>query len=132
MARAKKVIPFFTDQNVPDSVGDALLAHKHHVIRLRDVMDGNTPDPIIAIACAADGQVLISFDKDFRQLSKRLNITQKQYHRSLHRIQMRCSEPNGARRIIEAISVIESEWKLASHSRPMVIEISDVAIRIVR
>ena len=133
MARSRrKGIPFFTDQNVPDSLGNALIAAGHHVVRLRDVMDTQTPDPIIAIACATGGQVLISHDSDFRELSRRLNVTQGQYRSSLHRIQMRCPEPEGARRIMDALSVIEFEWRSARRARPMNIEITNAAIRIIR
>src|SRR5882672_6758316 len=102
MGSTMQVIPFFTDQNVPDSVGNALLAAGHGVIRLRDVMDTKTADPVIAVACSQHGQVLVSHDGDFRDLSKRLKITQRQYRTKLHRIQMECPEPNAANRILEA------------------------------
>lgn len=125
-------IPFFTDQNVPDSVGDALLQAGHAVTRLRDVMDTKTPDPIIAVACAQSGHVLVSHDGDFRAIAKRLQITQRQYQRTLHRIQLRCPEPEGAARMRDALSLIEYEWARLSGERPMVIEISSVAIRVLR
>jgi predicted nuclease of predicted toxin-antitoxin system len=110
MGAEKPVIPFFTDHNVPDSVGNVLVAAGHTLTRLRDVMDTITADPIIAVACSQTGNVLVSHDTDFRTLSKRLGITQRQYHNSLHRIQMRCPEPHSAQRITAALSLIEYEW----------------------
>lgn len=77
------VIPFFTDQNVPDSVGEVLKAAGHELTRLRDVMDPTTADPIIGVACAGSGHVLVSHDGDFRNAARRLKITQRQYQRSL-------------------------------------------------
>lgn len=126
------IIPFFTDHNVPESVGDYLLSIKHEVTRLRHVMPQNTSDPVIAVACSRAGQVLISHDNDFRQTAKRLQITQRQYQNSLHRIQLRCPEPRSAKRIEQAIAVIEREWIELDGSRPMVIEIGDQYIRINR
>lgn len=132
MARSRKIIPFFTDQNVPDSVGKNLVTAGHQLTRLRDVMDPDTPDPIILVACSKTGQVLITHDKDFKTLAKRLNITQRQYQNVLHRIQLRCSEPESASRIMDALLLIEAEWRLVKKDRPMVIEITSNAIKTYR
>jgi predicted nuclease of predicted toxin-antitoxin system len=125
-------IPFFTDQNVPDSVGEYLKSVGHQLTRLRDVMAIDTPDPIIEVACSKSGHVLLSHDKDFKQVSKRLNITQKQYRNSLHRIILRCPEPNDVKRISEALPLIELEWLLLNENLPMIIEIRDKGILISR
>lgn len=126
------VIPFFTDQNVPDSVGETLIDSGHKLTRLRDVMDCRTADPIIGVACAEGGHVLVSHDNDFRATSKRLQITQRQYQRSLHRIQLRCPEPRSAKRVRDAMAIIELEWRLVTPTRPMVIEINAGSIKICR
>jgi predicted nuclease of predicted toxin-antitoxin system len=128
MAGARPPIPFFTDQNVPDSVGDVLVSAGHQLTRLRDVMDIRSPDPVIAVACSRHGQVLVSHDTDFRDISRRLGLTQRQYRTSLHRIHLRCPEPMSAQRIKEALSLIEAEWLLIVPDRPMVIEIRSASI----
>lgn len=125
-------IPFFTDQCVPDSVGNFLMSAGHQVTRLREVMLTTTADPVIAVACSRHGQVLVSHDNDFRQVAKRLNITQRQYRSTLHRVQLCCPEPNGAERLREAMALIESEWLLVTPNRPMVIDVHDHAFRIYR
>lgn len=96
-------------------------------------MPDDSVDPVVAITCSVNGLVLITHDKDFRQLSKRLQVTQRQYRR-LHRIQLRCEEANSAKRIQQALSLIESEWLLVEKSidQQMIIEITDTSIRIVR
>lgn len=132
MANGRPVIPFFTDQNVPDSVGEAIKKAGHGLVRLRDAMDIKTADPIIAVACAEKCQVLVSHDTDFRSASKRLGITQRQYQKNLHRVHLRCPEPDSANRIIVAMSIIESEWALIQPDRPMIIEIHSQSIRIER
>src|SRR5687767_10166788 len=126
------IIPFFTDHNVPESVGDYLLSMKHGVTRLRHVMSPESPDPVIAVACSKSGQVLISHDNDFKQITRRLNITHRQYHNSLHRIALRCDEPKSAKRVAEALAVIEREWIELDGNLPMVIEIGNQHIRINR
>lgn len=128
----RQVIPFFTDQNVPDSLGETLLSAGHVLTRLRDVMDTTSADPVIGVACARGGQVLVTHDKDFRTLAKRLQITQREYHKSLHRILMRCPEPKSAQRMKEALSIIEFEWQWVKPDRPMVIEIGDQFIKVCR
>jgi hypothetical protein len=132
MPNGQLVIPFFTDQNVPDSVGEAIKVAGHNLTRLRDVMDVRTVDPIIAVACAEQCQVLVSHDTDFRSASKRLGITQRQYQKNLHRVHLRCPEPESAKRIMVAMPIIEFEWALVLPDRPLVIEIHSQSIRIER
>lgn len=122
-------IPFFTDNCVADSVGDAIIANGHDLTRLRDCMARDTKDPLIALACVESGHVLVSHDNDFREIAKRLQTTKKQSQKMLHRVDLRCFEPDAARRISEAMALIESEWLLANErGEPMVIEIRDSTI----
>jgi|SRR5690348_6771208 len=126
-------IPFLTDQCVPDSVGSALATASHDVMRLRDCMANDSADQLVAIACIVSQRVLVTHDKDFRQISKRLKITQREYWR-LHRISMRCSEVNSASRLKSLLPLIAHEWQtvLGDSQRRLEIEITEVAIRIVR
>jgi predicted nuclease of predicted toxin-antitoxin system len=128
------VIRFFTDNNVPDSVGQVIIDAGHELTRLRDVMLTDTSDPVIAVACSRSGHVLVTHDNDFRGsgAAKRLGITNRQYRKTLHRIQLRCEEPRSAKRMQEAMSLIEHEWVLMNAARPMVIEIRDELIRLMR
>jgi predicted nuclease of predicted toxin-antitoxin system len=111
----QKPIPFFTDQNVPDSVGNFLKSAGHTVARLRDCMPTDTSDKVVGVACIVNGSVLVTHDNDFRQVAKRLQISQRQYRR-LHRIILRCREPNGASRLKVALSsarIDETDTKTA-------------------
>ena len=126
-------IPFFTDHNVADSAGNALASFGHKLTRLRDCMLPDTKDPLVALACANGGHVLVTHDNDFRAISARLNIHQKQFQKMLHRIDLRCHEPNAAGRIRVAMSLIEAEWLLAKAANvPMVIQVFDSSIRVQR
>ena len=122
-------IQFFTDHNVADSVGNALLFGGHGLVRLRECMPKDTKDPLVALACSESGHVLVSHDNDFREVSRRLQITQGQYRKLLHRVDLRCFEPDAARRVTETMQLIETEWQRACHMiYPMVIEIRDSTI----
>lgn len=126
-------IPFFTDQNVADSAGNALVAAGHTLVRLRDCMATDSPDDLVAAACLHSGYVLVSHDHDFRGLAKRLEITQAQYRESFHRIDLRCFEPDAAARLAAALPVIELEWRItAMAGQQMVIEVASSSIRIRR
>ena len=123
MTRKKVKIPFFTDQNVPESACRFLEQSGHLVTRLRDVMLEDSPDSVIAVACSQSGHVLVSHDKDFKSIARRLKITQRQYQNSLHRVSLRCEEPNDVDRLRDFLSLIEHEWSLATTDKPMTIEI---------
>ena len=95
-------------------------------------MADDSPDPVIAVACSRSGQVLVSHDKDFKGVAKRLNVTQRQYRDSLHRISLRCPEPDDVERLKEALSLIEHEWRLIRGDRPMDIEVRSSSILVRR
>lgn len=122
------MIPFFTDQNVPDSVGVFLTLSGHSVVRLREVMLTDTADPVIAAACSRNGHVLVSHDGDFRSAAPRLKITHRQYRESLHRIILRCPEPEDVVRLTEALPLIEREWESLKDGRQMIIEVRSRSI----
>ena len=122
-------LPFFTDNCVADSVGKAILAHGHDLTRLREVMARDTKDPIVALVCMESSHILVSHDTDFREIARRIQTTQKQYQKLLHRVDLRCEEPNAAGRIAEAMPLLEAEWLLATaRNLPMVVEIRDSTI----
>lgn len=129
-----KPIPFFTDNCVPDSVGEAVVARRHLLVRLRDVMLTESEDRVVGAACVAGGHILVSCDSDFKAIAKRFNVTKRTYREQLHKIALRCDEPLAAKRLSEAMSIVEHEWALVLAGRevPLSIELTNHAIRIVR
>ncbi len=124
---------FFLDHNVPTSVAEALGAAGHEVIVLKDALAPNTPDPVVALAAAANEAILLSFDKDFRALAGRLGVSHNRL-RKLSRVQMRCKGPTGARRLTEALSLIQHEWDYAQSrsDKRIFVEVLDLGIKTVR
>lgn len=129
----RQSIPFFTDHNVADSAGREIVALGHKLTRLRECMLPDTKDPLVALACANGGHVLVTHDTDFRAISARLNIRQKQFQLLLHRVELKCLEPSAAVRLRDAMTLIEAEWKIAhATSAPMIIQLYETSIRIQR
>lgn len=127
------VMPFFTDHNVPESACLTLIDAGHKVLRLRECMATDSKDPLVALACSKAGQILVTHDQDFRDLAKRLKVTARQSRDDLHRILLRCPEPQSATRIREHLSLIESEWKIAKARKDrLCLEIFERFIRIYR
>jgi hypothetical protein len=92
---------FFTDHNVPDSVGNILIELGQDVVRLRDVMAVNTTDPVVAKAAIEDGRILISWDRDFNQqrfMGPRFA--------GLSRLSMSGSEMEGAARLQAVFDIV--------------------------
>lgn len=104
-------IPFFTDEDVADSVGTAIEQAGHKLVRLRDAMLRGSADPVVAAACREGGLVLVTHNyRHFRKHSRDLETTQKTLDR-LSRIDLECSQVIAARRIAEEMALIELEWE---------------------
>jgi len=87
-----------------------MLADNGHEARvLKDVLATDTPDQIVAAICERNGEVLISFDKDFKALTE--GVSRRRFPK-LHRIHMRCKEPDAAARLESALGLVELEWRL--------------------
>ena len=126
-------IRFFIDNCVPDSVAGVLRNAGHEVILLRDSIAPDAPDSFVAAVAELHGAVLVSYDKDFRSLAPRIGVGQRRF-RTLSRIGFKCSEPQAARRLESALSLIEHEWTLAQSvpDKRIMIEIGPTYIRTIR
>lgn len=126
-------LKFFIDQCVPDSVGRMLKVAGYTVELLRDKLATDSPDQLVATYSELSNAVLISLDRDFRSLAPRVGIGQRRF-RTLSRIGIRCDEPIAARRVKEALSLIEHEWVYAQAraDKRMIVEIGSTYVRTIR
>lgn len=112
---APKAIPFFTDNDVEDAVGDYLRESGHSVIRLREVMLTDSPDPIVDANCRQHGLVLVTHNwKHFRRIARELELGGADVNakiKALSRIDMELHQSDGPRRMAEALPLIEAEWR---------------------
>jgi predicted nuclease of predicted toxin-antitoxin system len=126
-------IPFFTDNDVADGVGGILEFAGHTVVRLRDVMLDNSPDPVVAAACRENGLVLVTHNvKHFKTIVRAHEITHGEVDR-LCRVELECKQIDAIERIAAALPIIESEWaRLGENKVGLRISIGDRVIRVHR
>jgi predicted nuclease of predicted toxin-antitoxin system len=119
------------DQNVPDSVADAFREAGHIVVLVREILPTDSSDPLVASVSEQDDCILVSADRDFNLIAPRIPRGARQRFRKLSRIALQCSEPQAALRIKAAMSLIESEYKIAQSSsdRRMFIVIQNDGIK---
>lgn len=104
---------FFADHNVSESTCKALEDAGHEVIRLRDVMPPDSPDPIVATAAESAEAILVSHDRDFAKIAPRIPKGERSRFKRLSRIHLQCRYPSAAQRMIAALSLIQFEWEEA-------------------
>lgn len=104
---------FLLDENVPASVAGSLRDRGHEVTFVRDIVPAGSPDPLVATVGEEIEAVLVSFDGDFQKIAPRIPAGMRRRFRNLSRIWLRCGEPQAARRIDGAMTLIESEFELA-------------------
>ncbi|HRW60320.1 MAG TPA: DUF5615 family PIN-like protein [Defluviicoccus sp.] len=132
MTGGRPAIPFFTDNDVDDKVGDFLRDSGHQVVRLREIMLDDSPDPVVAAACREQGLVLITHNiKHFRAIVKDYEVTKRETDR-LNRIELACQQFRAVERIKASLSIVEHEWARRSECDPMRIYIADSIIRLHR
>lgn len=120
---------FILDENVPVDVADMLTQHGHDALFIRDYVPPGSPDPLVATVAQELNAVLVSFDRDFQSIAPRIPKGHRQRFRKLSRIWLRCHEPQAARRLQVALSLVVSEYALAQPRAPMRMWISSSYIR---
>lgn len=121
---SRRFLHFLTDNNVPDSTGNALRSVGHDVVRQRDIMATDATDPVVAMAAIRSGRILLSWDKDFNH-----QRFQSDRFAELSRVGMSCPEPTGARRILEVEDLIGFAFARAN-SMPLTIVVGERKILI--
>jgi len=104
-------IPFFTDNDVEDAVGEFLRDAGLTVQRLRDVMLRDSADPIVDANCREHGLVLTTHNyKHFRNIAHKLRLVGVLL-KPLSRIDMECHQSEAVERLEAAMHLIEAEWR---------------------
>ena len=116
---------------MPDSVAPVLRQRGHKVELLREIMPIDSPDLVVATLGDMEGAILVSCDHDFDAIAPRVLKGMRARFRRLSRLSIRCSELHAARRIGEAIELIELEYRLAQQrpDKRLFIEIQTTLIK---
>lgn len=120
------------DENVPKSVADFCAARGHEVRYVRDLLPAGTPDPVVARIGDRLSAIVVTWDRDFDAIVKRVPDGNKNAFRRLGRISFRCSEPRGIALLAKYIEHIELNYRLA-HETPdfrMIVQIQESGIKL--
>jgi hypothetical protein len=104
------VMHLLLDHNVPDSVAIVFRERGHRVQLVRDILPTDSPDALVATVSEDEGAILVSCDKDFKNIAPRIPKGSKARFRKLSRISIDCSEPQAASRIKTEMDLIEFEY----------------------
>lgn len=119
------------DHNVPVSVAEVFRARGHEVHLVSDILPTDSPDQLIATVSQEQGWILVSCDRDFKTIAPRVPHGMRARFRRLSRISLECSEPQAAKRVEAAMTLIESEFEIAQESadKRMLIVIQNSGIK---
>ncbi|MGE8142992.1 DUF5615 family PIN-like protein [Novosphingobium sp. NPDC080210] len=108
---------FFADHCVPESACLWLEQRGHTVIRLRNVLATDTPDPIVAKVAQDSDAILLTHDGDFKKIAPRIPAGNKTRFKKLSKIHLSIPQVKSKNRLEDAISFIEFEWQIAQQCR---------------
>lgn len=133
MIGEKLRLKFFLDEGVPDSVGRALETLGHEVTLLRESgLARGSPDQLVCAYAEINEAILIALDGDMKKLAQTHGAGARRF-RKLNLIKLSCPEPEAAKRIQSAMSLIEHEWMVGEgETRRLYIEIQKTTIRTMR
>ena len=120
------------DENVPNSVAEFFAARNHEVRFVRDLFPAGTPDPVIAAIGDRLSAIVVTWDRDFETLVKRIPEGNRAKFRRLGRISFRCSEPKGRALLERWIAHIEFHYEAALQESDfrMIVQIQESGFKI--
>jgi hypothetical protein len=92
-----------------------------------------TSDPVVCVIADINDAVLVALDGDMKRIAQGHGVGGRTFLK-LGLIKLSCFEPDAARRVEEAMSLIEHEWTFTEGraGRRIFVEILDTVIRTVR
>lgn len=112
-AESSPLMRLLIDENVPKSVADFFASRGHTVQYVRDLLPAGTADPVVARIGDRLSAIVVTWDRDFDSIVKRVPDGNKTAFRQLGRISFRCSEPKGRALLERWIPMIELHYAQA-------------------
>jgi predicted nuclease of predicted toxin-antitoxin system len=95
---------------VAESACKFLEGRGHSVIRLRDVIPVDSPDPMVAKVAQDNDAILLTHDGDFKRIAPRIAHGQRARFNRLSKVHLNCEQARATDRLAAAIGLIEFEW----------------------
>src|SRR5262245_52223758 len=99
------------DENVPSSVSEFFASRGHDVRYVRDLFPAGTPDPVIATIGDRLSAIVVTWDRDFEGLVRRVPEGNRAKFRRLGRISFRCNETQGRILLERWIDLLEFHYE---------------------
>lgn len=113
MADDRPRMRLLIDENVPRSVAEFFAARGHTIEYVKDIFPARTPDPVIAAIGDKLSAIVVTWDRDFESLVRRVPTGNQTAFRRLGRISFRCPEPRGVALLERWIESIEFHYEQA-------------------
>jgi predicted nuclease of predicted toxin-antitoxin system len=123
-------MPLLCDENLPQSVANYLTERGHNVSYVRDLFLGGTPDAIIAAVADKNGWIVVTCDRDYRQIAARIPKGGKAALKRMGRISLRCHPAHAVLKTQEHIELIEFEYgrRLSQKDKRLIVEITETTV----
>ena len=119
------------DENVPTSVVDLFASRGHETQLVRDLFPAGTPDPVIATIGDRLSAIVVTWDRDFDQLVRRIPLGNRTRFRRLGRISFRCNETRGRELLERWVDMIEYHYERATREPDfrMIVQIQESGVK---
>ena len=131
MAADRPVMLLLIDENVPISVADVFSLRGHDVRFVRELFPAGTPDPVIATIGDRLSAIVVTWDRDFDSLARRIPVGNRAQFRRLGRISFRCNEVRGKDLLARWIDMIEFHYAQALDQSDfrMIVQIQESGVK---
>src|SRR4051794_34088889 len=109
---ARSSLRLFLDEGVPDSVGRIFMEAGHEVAFLNKMLARGASDHLVCAIADINEAILVALDGDMKRIAQGYGVGSSKFLR-LGLIKLSCFEPDAARRVREAITLIEHEWSIS-------------------
>ena len=119
------------DENVPNSVAQVFIDRGHDVRFVRELFPAGTPDPVVAAIGDRLSAIVVTWDRDFETLVRRVPEGNRARFRRLGRISFRCNEVKGRELLLRWIEMIDYHYERALEEPDfrMIVQIQESGIK---
>jgi predicted nuclease of predicted toxin-antitoxin system len=119
------------DENVPTSVAQVFIERGHDVRFVRDLFPAGAPDPVVAAIGDRLSAIVVTWDRDFETLVRRVPEGNRARFRRLGRISFRCNEVKGRELLLRWIGMIDYHYERALEEPDfrMIVQIQESGIK---